>query len=177
MEASPTRAVRARDAARSANPLALIVLVLGVAGGIVLGVAELSTIVTVDVLTTGTCEEIADPEVRDACSVSGIEQHNGALILLGLVAVLMALGAGRRSSRPAAVALIAIALIVVGIVVARDLPAAGETGLVGLRYEEAKAGPSTGLYLECVGAALCAAAGALRLALGRSVAAQQRPAS
>jgi hypothetical protein len=62
------------------------------------------------------------------------------------------------------VALIVIALIVAGIVVARDIPAAGETGLVGLRYEEARAGASSGLYLECVGAALCAAAGVLGLA-------------
>ncbi len=52
----------------------------------------------------------------------------------------------------------------VGIVLARDIPAAGETGLVGLRYEEARASAGTGLYLECAGAALCAAAGALRLA-------------
>ncbi len=173
MEASPTFATRARGAVlwaggalQSAGPLALIVLVLGAAGGVLLVVAELSTIVTVDVLTTGTCEEIADPEVRDACSVSGFEQHGGALILLGLAAILMAIGAGRGSSRPASVALIVIALIVVVIVVTRDIPAAGETGLVGLRYEEAHAGASAGLYLECVGAALCAAAGALRLARG-----------
>ena len=173
MEASPTFAARARGAVvsaggalRSAGPLALIVLVLGAAGGILLVVADLSTVVTVDVLTTGTCEEIADPEVRDACSVSGFEQHGGALILLGIAAVVMALGAARGASRPASVALIVIAVIVVGIAVLRDIPAAGETGLVGLRYEEAHAGASSGLYLEFAGAALCAAAGALRLARG-----------
>ena len=153
-----------RDAIGAAGPLTLIVLALGAIGGILLGVAELSTIVTIDVLTTGTCEEIADPEVRDACSVSGLEQHGGALIVLGVAAALMALGAGPGSSRPASVALIVIALIVAGIVVGRDIPAAGETGLVGLRYEEARAGASSGLYLECVGAALCAAAGVLGLA-------------
>ncbi len=73
MEASQTFAARARDTARSTGPLALAVLTLGAAGAILLVAAELSTVVTVDVLTTGTCEEIADPEVRDACSVSGLE--------------------------------------------------------------------------------------------------------
>jgi hypothetical protein len=164
MEASPTRAARARAAASSTGPLALIILVLGVAGGVLLVVAEFSTIVTVDVLTTGTCEEIADPDVRDACSVSGFEQHGGALLLLGVVAILMAIGASRGDSRPASAALIVIGLVVVGLVVLRDLPAADETGLVGLRYEQAEAGASSGLYVECIGAALCAAAGALRLA-------------
>jgi len=177
MEASPTFATRARDTARSTGPLALVVLALGAAGAIMLVVAELSTVVSVDVLTTGTCEEIADPEVRDACSVSGLEQHGGALILLGVAALLMAVGAGRGASRPASVALVVIAVIVVAIVILRDIPASGETGLVGLRYEEAEAGAGSGLYLACVGAALCAASGLLRLALGRSAATQQGPSS
>jgi hypothetical protein len=167
MEASTTLVDRAYGAARSAGPMSLLILALGVAGGVLLGIAELSTIVTVEVLTTGTCEEIADPEVRDACDVSGFEQHGGALVLLGVVAVLMALGAGRGASVPASVALIAIGLIVAGLVILRDIPTSSETGLVGLRYEEAKAGVSSGFYLEIVGAALCAAAGALRLAVGR----------
>ncbi len=163
MEASQTPAGGASGAGRSAGPRALIVLLLGALGGSLLVVAELSTVVTVGV-DLGTCEELAGTDVRDACSVSGFEQHGGALILLGLVAVVMAFGAGRGSSRPAALALIAVGLIVAGIVLARDIPAAGETGLVGLRYEEARASAGTGLYLECAGAALCAAAGALRLA-------------
>lgn len=173
MAASKTLSARARGVAqwtagalRSSDPVSLVILALGVAGGVLLVITELSTIVTVDVLTTGTCEEIADPAVRDACSVSGFEQHGGSLILLGVAAMVMALGAGRGASRPASVALIVIAVIVVGIAVLRDIPAAGETGLVGLRYEEAHAGASSGLYLEFVGAALCAAAGALRLARG-----------
>jgi len=164
MEAPKTLAGLTRAAVGPAGPSTLIVPALGILGGILLVVAELSSVVTVEVLTTGTCVEIADPEVRDACSVSGFEQHGGALILLGILAFLMALGAGRGTSRPASVALIAIALIVVGIVVTRDIPAAGETGLVGLRYEEAQADAGAGLYLECAGAALCAAAGGLRLA-------------
>ncbi len=165
MEASQTPVAHARVPVRRAGPLALLVLALGALGGILLMAAELSTVVTIDV-DMGTCEELAGTDVRDACSVSGFEQHGGALILLGIVAVVMAFGAGRGSSRPASLALIAVAMIVVGIVVARDIPAASETGLVGLRYEDARAGASAGLYLECVGAALCATAGALGLARG-----------
>lgn len=163
MEASGTPAPPARSSAFPSSPSALGVLVLGLLGAIVLIFAELSTVVSIDVLSTGTCEEIADPQVRDACSVSGIEQHGGALIVLGLLALAMAFGAARGSSRPAALALIGIAVIVVGLTVLRDIPATAETGLVGLRYEAAEAGAGRGLYLELAGAALCAAAGALSL--------------
>ena len=168
MEASQSFAARAREATRSAGALTIAVLLLGVAGGILLIVAELSTIVTVDVLTTGTCEEIADPDVRDACDIDGIEQHGGAFLLLGGAAILMAIGASRGASRPAALALIAIAVVVLAFAFLRDIPQAGKEGLVGIRYEDAAAGPDTGLYLEIVGAGLCALAGLLRLARPRA---------
>ena len=61
------------------------------------------------------------------------------------------------------VALIVVAIVVVAFVVLRDLPKANETGLVGIRYEQAEAGVDAGLYLAVLGAALCAAAGSLRL--------------
>ena len=168
MEASQSLAARAREATRSTGVLALAVLALGVAGGVLLIVAELSTIVTVDVLTTGTCEEIADPEVRDACDIDGFEQHGGAFLLLGVAAVLMAIGAARGSSRPAALALVAIAVVVLAFALLRDIPQASKEGLVGIRYEDASAGPDTGLYLEIVGAGLCALAGILHLTRRRA---------
>ena len=143
--------------------LGAAVLVLVVLGGVLLVAAELSTIVTVDVLTAGTCEELADPELRDACSTSGFEQHGGAFILLGLLAIVMGVGAGRRASRPAAAALVVIAAVALGFVLLRDLPKADESGLVGLRYEEAEASPGAGLYMEVVGAGFCALAGLMRL--------------
>ena len=102
--------------------------------------------------------------MRDACELDGIEQHAGAFILLGVLAMVMAVGAAAGASRPAAFALIVVAVVVVAVVVLRDLPKADETGLVGIRYEQAEAGLDTGFYLALAGAALCAAAGALRLA-------------
>ena len=163
MEASQTLPARAAGALRGTGGVSIAVLVLGVLGGVVLVVAELSPVITIEVLTTGTCQEIADAQVRDACQLDGTEQHGGAFILLGVLAVVMALGAARRASRPAGAALIVVAVLVIAFVVLRDLPKANETGLVGIRYEQAQAGPDTGLYLAVAGAVLCALAGALRL--------------
>lgn len=140
-----------------------MVLILGVVGAVLIVVAELSTIVRVDVLTTGTCEEIADPKVRDACDAGGFEQHGGAFILLGVAALAMAWGAARGASRPAATALVAIGVVVLAFSLIRDVPKANDTGLVGLQYEEAEAKPGTGLYLEIVGAGLVLLAGVVRL--------------
>jgi len=163
MAASSTLPNRVLGALREAGVVSLFVLMLGVLGGVALIVAELSPVITIEVLTTGTCQEIADTQVRDACEVDGIEQHGGAFILLGVLAIVMALGAARGASRPAGLALIVVAVVVVAFVVLRDLPKANETGLVGIRYEQAEAGVDTGLYLAVLGAALCAAAGSLRL--------------
>jgi len=126
-------------------------------------VAELSTIVRVDVLTTGTCEEIADPKVRDACDAGGFEQHGGAFILLGVAALAMTWGAARGASRPAASALVAIGVVVVAFSLIRDVPKVNDTGLVGLQYEKAEAKPGSGLYLELGGAGLLMLAGLMRL--------------
>lgn len=176
MEASRTLAARAVGAARSAGRLRLLVLLLGAVGGVLVALAELSTIVTVDVLTAGTCEEIADPGLRDACNASGFEQHGGAFLLLGLVAIVMAFGAARGGSRPAAAALLAIGGIVLAFSLLRDLPKANETGRVGIDFEAARAMAGTGLYLEIFGGLLTALAGALAL-LSRQRAPAQREAA
>jgi hypothetical protein len=164
MEASRTAAARVSGALRTAGPLTLVVTVLGVVGSLLILATEFTTIFSVDVLTSGTCEEIADPAARDACQTSGFEQHGGAFILLGLVGLLMAVGAGRGASKPAATALAAIGAVVLAFALARDLPKSNDTGLVGIQYEEAKAGPRGGLYLEIAGGILCVGAGVLRLA-------------
>lgn len=151
MEASGTPAVRALAVVRRLGLASLAVLLLGLAGAVLLVFAELSSIVTINV-DMGTCPELADPEVREACDVDGFEQHGGALILLGVVAAVMTLGAARGRSRPAALALLVIAAVVLAFALLRDLPKAGETGLVGIRYEQAEAMAATGLYLEIIGA-------------------------
>lgn len=162
MEASQTAGSRVREALRSRGPLPVIALLLGVAGAVALVVAELSTVVTIDVLTTGTCEEIAASDVRDACEVDGLEQHGGALIVLGVLALLMTVGAVRGASAPAAAALIVIGAVVVVLGV-RDFMDSDETGLVGITFEQAEAGVDAGFYLEVAGAVLCIVAGLVGL--------------
>jgi hypothetical protein len=164
MEASRTLPARLSASLRSTDWVSILVLVLGAIGGLVLIAAELSPVITIEVLTTGTCQEIADAQVRDACKLDGLEQHAGAFLLLGALALVMAVGAALGRSRPAALALVVVAVAVVALVLLRDVPKADETGLVGIRYEQAKAGLDTGFYLSLVGAALCAGAGLLRLA-------------
>ena len=64
----------------------------------------------------------------------------------------MTWGAARGASRPAALALVAIGVVVLVFSLIRDVPKANDTGLVGLQYEEAEAKPGSGLYMELAGA-------------------------
>ena len=90
------------------------------------------------------------------------ERHGPAFALLGVLAVVMAVGAGLGGSRPAALALMAIGLVGVVVTLATDLKASGETGAIGRFYGNAKA-VNPGLYLELLAGALAVAAGLVRL--------------
>ncbi|MGI8846080.1 MAG: hypothetical protein ACR2HC_07905 [Thermoleophilaceae bacterium] len=164
MQALRNAASRLLASLRAAGALSSVITLLGLVGAALVIVSEFLTIFAVDVLTSGTCEEISDPAARDACHSSGFEQHGGAFILLGVLALVMALGAGRGRSRPAAVALVVTGAIVLGFAFLRDLPKTDDTGLVGIQYDEAKAGPGPGFYIEIAGGVVCVVAGALGLA-------------
>ena len=156
------------EVAAGDGALRLLALVLGVVGGALLALAEFTTIASVDV-AAGACEVIndSDPALADRCSLSGFERHGGAFLVLGAAAVVMAVGATRGGSRPAGVACIAIALVVLALALLRDLPEAGETGAIGMRYEAASGEAGPGLYLEVAAGLLLAAGGALALARRR----------
>ena len=150
---------------RTPPPL-LAVTALGVAAGVLMILAELSTITSVDVISgpeTSCVAQLADPEQADRCELSGLERHGGALILVGLVAGAMAIGAGIGRSRPAAVALIAIGLLVLVLTLALDLPETDETGVIGTNFEGARGSAGPGFYMELIAGVLALAAGALRL--------------
>ena len=170
MGASRRILTRAREAGAAAtlSPAALTVLVLGLAGGVLLIAVEFTTIASVDV-AQGACDVINDasPAIADRCSLSGFERHGGAFLILGALAAVMAIGAGRRGSRPAGVAMIAIAGIVLVLALARDLPETRETGAIGDNFEGASASAGPGLYLEIAAGLLLAAGGALSLARRR----------
>ena len=125
---------------------------------------ELTTVISIDV-AAGSCESIYDtnPDLADSCSQKGFERHGAALFLLGLLTFAMGSGAAFGGSRPAAVALIGIGVIVLGLTLLRDLPASDDTGLIGRRYAAAEATAGPGLWFELVAGVLAIAAGALRL--------------
>lgn len=145
---------------------ALAITVAGLLAAVLMGLADLLPIVSVDV-ASGSCEVIndSDPSLADGCVQSGFERHGPALLLLGLVTAAMAWGAGLGGSRPAGAALLAVGLVVLGIGLLIDLPVTDDTGAIGPRFEGARAQPEIGFTLELAAGALAALAGAARLLL------------
>ena len=139
-------------------------MVLGGLAALLLLISEFMTIASVDV-ASGSCEVIndANPDLADRCMLSGIERHGGALILLGILTAFMAWGAGLGGSRPAAVALVLIGVLVVGIALALDFPVTDDTGAIGRNFEGAEGKIGAGLYVEIVAGGLAIAAGVRRL--------------
>lgn len=127
-------------------------------------VTEFLTVASVDV-ASGSCEVIndANPAMADRCNLSGFERHGGGLLLLGALTLFMGFGASVGGSRPAALALVVIGLLVLAIGLFIDLPEAGKTGSIGTNFEGAEGSPGPGLYTELAAGALALAAGALRL--------------
>ena len=138
----------------------------GLLAAALMGLADVLPIVSVDV-ASGSCEVIndSDPALADGCVQSGFERHGPALLLLGLVTAVMAWGAGLGGSRPAAAALVAVGLVVLGIALLIDLPVTDDTGAIGPRFEGAEAHAEIGFTLELVAGVLAMLAGAARLVL------------
>jgi hypothetical protein len=152
-----------RGAFQGASPLAIGVTAAGLVAAVLLVVTEFSTIASVDV-ADGSCEVIndANPENADRCELSGFERHGGSFILLAILVAAMAWGAGIGASRPAALALIAIGVLVLAWSLAVDLPEADEEGILRT-YEGARGSAGPGLTIEIVAGALALLAGAVRL--------------
>lgn len=127
-------------------------------------VTEFLTVASVDV-ASGSCEVIndANPAMADRCNLSGFERHGGGLLLLGALTLFMGFGASVGGSRPAALALVVIGLLVLAFGLFIDLPEASKTGSIGTNFEGAEGSPGPGLYTELAAGALALAAGALRL--------------
>jgi hypothetical protein len=138
--------------------------VAALAAGVFMLLAEFTTVISIDV-AVGSCDSIYDtnPQLADDCEQTGFERSSVALLLLGLLTLAMGSGAAFGRSRPAAVALVVIGVVVLGITLLVDLPASDETGLIGRRYAAAEATAGPGLWLELVGGALAVVAGLVRL--------------
>jgi hypothetical protein len=146
------------------SPVAITVAATALVAGVLMLLTEVTTVISIDV-AVGSCDSIYDtsPELADDCEQTGFERSSVALLLLGLLTFVMGAGAAFGRSRPAAVALIAIGVVVLGITLLVDLPASDDTGLIGRRYAAAEASAGTGLWLELVAGGLAVLAGALRL--------------
>ena len=145
--------------------LAWVLLALGVAAGVMAIAAEFSTISYVTVVTA-TCEDLANPRLTDRCRLEGSERHSWAFALLGGFAILMAWGAAVGRSRPAALALIVVGVVLLALGFARDVGEASRTGLIGEAYE-ATAHKGTGLWLELAAGVLMVGVGIASLVMLR----------
>jgi hypothetical protein len=114
------------------------------AGALLLIVAEFVTVREIRAVTV----------VPPGGTETGGGLHGYALGIVGLAMLPMTYGAVLRSARPAAVALVVLAVLACAIVLFVDRPALDDTGLIGRTYELAEARPATGFYLESLGAAL-----------------------
>jgi hypothetical protein len=125
---------------------------------------EVTTVISIDV-AAGSCDSIYDtnPDLADNCEQSGIDRSSIALLLLGLLTLVMGYGAAFGRSRPAALALIGVGVVVLGIALLSDLPASDDTGLIGRDYAEATASAEIGLWFEIIAGVLAVFAGALRV--------------
>jgi hypothetical protein len=132
--------------------------------GLFMILAEVTTVISVDLRNTS-CEVIYDsnPALADDCSQTGFERSSVALLLLALLTFAMGTGAALGHSRPAAVALIAIGVVVLGITLLGDLPASDDTGLIGRDYDQAEASAGVALWFELIGGILAVLAGLLRV--------------
>jgi amino acid transporter len=146
------------------SPVAIAVAVAALLAGVLMLLTEVTTVISVDLKNTS-CEVIYDsnPSLADNCSQTGFERSSLALLLLGVLTFVMGWGAAFGGSRPAALALIAIGVVVLGITLLGDLPASDDTGLIGRDYAEATASADTGLWLELIGGILAVLAGLIRV--------------
>jgi hypothetical protein len=153
---SPTRSAGFGSAKR----LALGIAAAGTIAAVLLVVTEFSTVASVDV-ASGSCELIndTDPELADRCTLTGFDRNGGAFLLVAALVVVMAWGAGPGGSRPAAIALMGIGVLVLTWALLVDLPVTAETGAIGRSFEGATAAAGPGLTLELVAGALALGAG------------------
>ena len=125
------------------------------AGALLLIVAEFVTVREVVVVTV----------VPPGASDSGGSLHLYALGVLGLAMLPMAFGAVVRGARPAAIALVVLALVAGAIVLFVDRPGLDDAGIYARTYDQAQAQPAVGFYLESLGAALALVGGVAALLL------------
>src|SRR5688500_10261496 len=124
---------------------------------------EFSTIQSVRIgeSTCGAAEE----RLRDVCETGGGEQHNWSLLVLGVFTALLAIGAALGRSRPAALALGLVGLIVLFVALVLDRPTLDDKRGLEVYFGERGTDPQTGggYTLELIAGALAVVASAVAL--------------
>ena len=160
----PARIAALGATLRASGGVATGVAAAGVLSALLLAVTEVLTVASVDV-AHGSCEVLNDsnPALADRCALSGFERHGGSFVLLAVLVFLMAIGASVGRSRPAAVALVAIGVLVLGITLGLDLDQTRQTGAIGRDFEGATGSAGPGFFTELLGGLLAVGAGVVRL--------------
>jgi hypothetical protein len=103
--------------------------------------------------------EPADVRLAEQCSDAG----SIALLPLGLLAGLLAFGAGLGGSRPAAFCLLAAGAAILVLTLAIDMPKLDDTGAIGMNFERAAVQVGPAFWLELAAGVMVIAAGAIRV--------------
>jgi hypothetical protein len=151
MSATPPEAnlEYSRGPLRSRPPTAISLAVLagGLAGGLMLLIAEFTPLYD---------EDSAASRIPLHTVQTG-HHHSYALIPVAGLAIALAIAAWRTASRPALLAIGALGILTIVIALVADLPDAHAAGVVGSAatgFSKAKDVPQIGLYLETLGAVL-----------------------
>jgi hypothetical protein len=146
-----------------AGPRAWIVIALGLGAAVLMVATEFSTIQSVRI-GESTCGA-AEQRLRDICQTGGGEQHNYALLVLGVFAALLAFGAAVGRSRPAALALLGVGVVVLAIALLGDRPTLNDRRGLEVYYGEAgtRGERGGGYTLELIAGALAVLAGTVAL--------------
>ena len=145
----------------AAGPLAWAVMVLGLAAAVLMIATEFSTIQSIKI-GASTCGA-ADERVRDVCETSGGDAHNWALLVLGLFAALLTFGAAVGRSKPAAIALAAVGVIVLLVALLIDRPDLDDTRGLETNFADVEAVTGGGYRLEIIAGVLALVAAGLAL--------------
>ena len=128
--------------------------VLAAIGALLLIVSDFQTLYQIKVLTV--VEK----------TVVGHDQHSFAMLLIGLGALALIVGAGLAGRvRPAMAAVALLGVVALLIALVGDLPDVNSTGVVGQNYAYATVSAKIGFYMETLGAVVLIFSGASTLLL------------
>jgi uncharacterized protein YndB with AHSA1/START domain len=148
------------DRIRASGPFGWLLLLVALVAAVVLVVADFSEL-SRRMIGIGACDDRT--QAPGVCSTIGHAQHGYALVVLGVLAAVMAVGAVVGRSRAASVAVLVAGAAVLGIALLGDYPDRNDTRGLEARYSDVSAKLENGFKLELVGGVLLLLVGGLAL--------------